>query len=175
MSKPTLYLMLGYPGAGKTTTAKVISILARAELIWEDEMRKELFPGLTFSGKENLDLHNHLNNLTAKLLKQGKSVVYDTSFNRFKDRARMYEIALNANADTRLVWIKTDRKTAHKRATQNASAQPTRPLAKVLGDMDDSTFHRLADKLEPPYENESYITFDGTKITSDYVKETLGL
>jgi predicted kinase len=167
--------MLGYPGSGKTSTAKIIASLVGAELIWEDLERKKQFPNLTFSEDENNNLHNSLNLLTEELLKTGKSVVYDTSFNRYIDRRRMYDIAAKSGSDTVLVWVQTDTDVARVRATQNARSQPTRPLATVLGDMDGQTFDRLVSKLEPPIENEQFVTMDGTKIADGYVRQILGL
>ncbi len=168
-------MMLGYPGAGKTTAARLIAELTHSELIWEDQIRTELFPTVTFSEVESLQLHNQLNSLTAELLQKGRNVVYDTSFNQYEDRERMYDIATVTGAETSLIWVQIDRLVAKERATHNAAAQPTRPLAQILGDMDQETFDRLCSKLEMPIEHEQYVTMDGTKITSDYVRHALGL
>lgn len=171
----TLYMLLGFPGAGKTTTAQVLTELTGAELIWEDLVRLDMFGNPTFSHDENDQLHEKLNRMTAKLLQSGKSVIYDTSFNGYADRARMYRIAQESGANTILIWIQTDRELAKQRAMNDAASQPTRPLAKVLGDMDEETFNRLSNKLEEPKPDEKYVKLDGTKITSDYVRSCLNI
>lgn len=165
--------MLGYPGAGKTTIARIIHELTGAVHIWEDQVRLEQFPRPVFSGAENDALHNHLNTLTGELLAAGKSVIYDTSFNAYEDRERMYHIADAAEAETKLIWVKTDKRVAHGRATKNAAAQPTRILATVLGDMDQQTFDRLSGKLEPPHDDEPHIAIDGTETTAEHIKSLL--
>lgn len=170
---PTLYMLLGYPGSGKTTTALVLTALTGAEMIWEDKERRDMFGVPQFSHEENLRLHTTLNDRTAELLRKGKSVIYDTSFNGYVDRERMYQIASAVGADTALLWIVTDKDTAKLRATKDATTQPTRPLAQVIGDMDEETFNRLCNKLEEPHPDEKYVKLDGTKITSNYVRTQL--
>lgn len=170
---PTLYMLLGYPGSGKTTTAQVLAAITGAQMIWEDKERKEMFGVPQFSHDENLQLHTTLNDRTAELLRSGQSVIYDTSFNGFADRQRMYGIAQESGANTALLWIVTDKETAKQRATKNAASQPTRPLAQVIGDMDEETFNRLCNKLEEPHLDEKFVKLDGTKITSDYVRKQL--
>lgn len=167
----TLYLMLGYPGAGKTTTAKIIHELTGAVHLWADQIRRERFETPTYSHHENIELYKHLNQLTEELLAAGNSVVFDTNFNFYKDRQHLRDIAATHGADSKLIWITTKRDTAKMRATENARKQTTR----VLGDMPPEDFDRMAKNLEPPHDNEAYTAIDGTKVTADYIREQLGL
>src|SRR5262245_4051522 len=98
MNGPTLYLMLGYPGSGKTTTAKVIHALNGAVHLWADHIRRERFGTPSYTHKENLDLYNHMNELTGELLAAGNSVIFDTNFNFYKDREHLRDIAETHNA-----------------------------------------------------------------------------
>ena len=169
MNKPVLYLMLGYPGAGKTTTAKVIHELTGAAHLWADEIRRERYGRPDYSHSENIALYNHMNDLTAELLAAGNSVIFDTNFNFRKDREHLRSIAKEHGAITKLIWVKTDRAIAKKRATAGASEGDTR----VLGDMPAAAFDLVSNKLEPPKEDEPYISIDGTKVSSEYVSEQL--
>lgn len=171
MQKPTLYLMLGYPGSGKTTASHAIHELTGAVHLWADKIRNERYPHPTHSHEENLALYDYLNELTAELLSTGQSVIFDTAFNFYKDRERLRAIAKTHEAITKLVWVQTDISQARERATHPAHANKnTYPQA-----MSVERFERIAQDFEPPQDNESFIELDGTKITTSYIKTALGL
>lgn len=169
MKRPTLYLMLGYPGAGKTTAARVIHELTGAVHLWADAIRRERYKVPTHTHKENLELYASLNEMTGKLLSEGKSVIFDTNFNFYKDRQHLREIAAEHKATSILLWVVTPKDIARKRATQNAHNQSTR----VLGNMPVAHFERMSGNLQPPRPDEHNITIDGTKITPDYIRTLL--
>lgn len=171
MDRPTLYLMLGYPGSGKTTVAKTIHQLTGAVHLWADHERWRKFGEPTYSHAENLELYDGLNQKTAQLLKEGSSVIYDTNFNFYKDRDHLRAIAQEHQARCLVIWVTTSLATAKKRATQDAHTQGTR----VLGNMPVDHFVRLTHNLQPPRSDEHYIELDGTKITPRYVADQLGI
>ena len=161
--------MLGYPGSGKTTTAKVIHELTGAVHLWADHIRRERFGSPTYTHQENLDLYNHMNELTAELLAAGNSVIFDTNFNFYKDRQHLREIAKAHNAEAKLIWVNTPKQVARERATNGAHIHTTR----VLGDMPAEDFERMSKQLEEPRPDESYITVEGTKVTKEYISSLL--
>lgn len=169
MLKQTLYLMVGYPGSGKTTTADVISQITGAIHLWADQERRELYKNPTYSHDENIELYNKLNEHAEKLLKSGKSVVYDTNFNFYKDRQKMRVMAAKYNADTVVIWVQTAKEIAKERATKDAVLQTTR----VLGNMAEHQFERIASNLEEPRSDETTVTVDGTIVTPAYVTARL--
>ena len=105
--KPTLYLMLGYPGAGKTTAAKLIAKQRHALHIWADDHRRTHYPEPHYSEEENQKLYLKLNSQAETALKSGQSVVYDTAFNHYADREKLRSIAKETGADTTLIWVQT--------------------------------------------------------------------
>lgn len=171
MAMATLYLMLGYPGAGKTTAAQAIHELTGAEHLWADRERRDLYGTPTYSHEENLELYAQMNDEAARLLRHGKSVIYDTNFKYNRDREHLRGIAKRVGAETVLVWVVVPKEVAEQRATDGAESQHTR----LLGDMPVETFNHLADNLEQPAANEHVVQLDGTKITPDYVRGKLGL
>lgn len=167
MKQATLYLMLGYPGAGKTTTAKVIHDVTGAVHLWADDIRRETYGEPTYTHEENLVLYEYLNKVAEQLLEAGQSVIFDTNFNFFADRQKLREIAKKHQAQSKVIWVTTNKELAKERATANAHTQDTR----VLGNMPSSTFDRMSQNLELPRENEDVIEVDGTKVSHEYIEE----
>lgn len=166
-----LYLMVGYPGSGKTTASQIISDLTGAVHIWADYERKAMFGNPTFSAAESRILYDHLNKSTELLLSDGQSVIFDTNFGKRKDRDKLREIATRYQAETKLAWLKVNKVVAKRRATSQAHEQSTR----LLGDMPHDKFEKLASSLEVPQKNENPILLDGNMITPEYVSTVLNL
>lgn len=161
--------MLGYPGAGKTTAAKLIASHTQGIHIWADEHRRTHYPEPHYSDEENQILYQKLNNQAAQSLSAGHSVIYDTAFNHYSDRIKLRAIAEQANAETIIIWVQTPREVARQRAL-NADKHPA---TRLLGNMTDTIFGRLSDKLEKPHNNERTIIIDGTQLTADYIAKKL--
>lgn len=168
--KATLYLMLGYPGAGKTTVAKLISQITGAQHLWADHERVVRFGQPTFSQEENDALYSSMNKKTGELLAKGKSVVFDTAFNHYEDRLHLQAIADKNGARTVIVWVRTSREIAEKRAIESNGEDPSRKLDQHMTHQD---FDRLSKKLEEPQPGESVIEVDGTKVTKAYIENLL--
>lgn len=165
----TLFLFVGYPGSGKTTTAEKIHELTGAVHIWADHERKERFSPPTYSRAESEVLYAILNDLTDKLLSEGKSVIYDTNFNFRRDRDLLRRIAASHGARTVVVWVKASLELARHRATEDDKPQRTR----VFGTMARKDFDRISSHLQPPAEEEHVITFDGRHVTKQAVEDAL--
>ncbi len=171
MAKPTLYLMLGYPGAGKTTVSKIIHELTGAVHLWADQIRRERFGTPTYSHQENKELYDYLNELTAELLRTGQSVIFDTNFNFYKDRQNLRDIAQQRQAECRLIWVKAPIDIARQRAVEEADKHQNR----VLGHMPADRFERMTQNLQAPHDDEPHIVVDGTLVTKSYIQKLLGL
>lgn len=169
MKKPMLYLMVGYPGAGKTTVAKIISHVTGAKHLWADHERVKRFEKPTYKHDENLKLYDALNKEVAKELEKGTSIVFDTNFSFKKDRDRLRAIAQEAGAESRVIWVQTPRPIARTRATEDAHEQPTR----LLGNMPESEFDRMSNNLEPPEMLEHPIIIEGIDVDEQTVKARL--
>ena len=168
MSQPILYLMFGYPGAGKTTTAKIIEQITGAVRLSSDEVRLELFPNPVFSEEEHAELYAELNKRTEDLLRAGTSVIYDANLNRYEHRAEKYNICHQTGAKAQLIWLHTARELAKSRAIKNSRSHLW-PRA----EQPESMFDRIANVVELPTQSETPIELDGTKITLKYVTEAL--
>lgn len=161
--------MLGYPGAGKTTTAKIIHDITGAVHLWADHERRQKFGTPTYTHQENLTLYSQLNQEAQRLLASGKSVIFDTNFNFYKDRQHLRDIAKHQGAQTFIVWLTTPKQIARQRATDNAHVQHTR----ILGNIPLEAFERMSSNLEQPRADEPHIEVDGTRVSDGYMRELL--
>jgi predicted kinase len=160
-AKPIMYLFIGYPGAGKTTVAKIIAHVTGAHHLWADQERHKLYPNPTHSEQESQDLYEKLNSATDYLLSEGKSVVFDTNFNFLDDREKLREIADKNSARTIIIWLATPKEVSRNRAvTEYTRNNYDRPMT-------NDQFDKIASKLEEPTENEEVIKIDGTDLNQE--------
>ena len=170
MKQPTLYLMLGYPGAGKTTTAEVIANLTGATHLASDRIRLQMFQKPTFSAEEHATLYHEIDRMTEELLTQGKDVIYDANLNRYQHRKEKYDICNRTGATPVLVWVQADKNLAKSRASHFNRFQLW-----PKHETPDQMFDRIADLIEEPKPTEPYKVVDGTKVTEEYIKDLLAL
>lgn len=166
--KPRLYMMLGYPGAGKTTVAKLIAELTGAFHLSSDEVRAKLFPKPKFDQAEHDQLYEHLDNLTVEALQAGQDVIYDANLNRLEHRKQKYDICRQVGAESVLIWVKTPKELAKDRAS-HTSRQHLWPE----NESPDEMFDRIAGLIETPSSDEPHIEIDGTKVSASYIKQKL--
>lgn len=169
-NKPTLYLLLGIPGSGKTTTAKELVKLTGATHLSSDNFRLGMFDNPQFTQEEHDALYKMLDYMCELLLKHGTSVVYDANLNRYKHRKEKYSLAKKMKADVKLLWVYVPRDLAKKRrlAAQHDGLVPKTETPHDI-------VERIADIFEPPKKKELFVPLDGTKISSEYVAAQLGL
>jgi predicted kinase len=157
--------MVGYPGAGKTTVARWIAARTGAVHLWADVERNKLFTSPTHSETESGRLYQLLNEQTDRLLREGKSVVFDTNFNHYADRQLLRGIAERHGAESIVIWVATPAELAKQRAVHSRVVRNGYDFA-----MTGEQFDAIAAKLESPRpKNEKIIKIDGTKLDAEVV------
>jgi predicted kinase len=106
----TLYIMCGLGFSGKSTLAKKISEYKNIPLVSQDaiyfEKEKELDPTLS-SDEEWKLIWNIAIERIVKNLKEGRSVVYDSTNTRREHRDRFRKIASENGAKAIVIFLKT--------------------------------------------------------------------
>lgn len=98
-----LYILMGIPGAGKTTFAK--TILKNAVWISSDQLRKELL-GKEMTLQKHAYIHKIMKKQMYKHLSNGKDVVIDCSNLRRKQRESYFKY-IPKNTKVILIFINT--------------------------------------------------------------------
>lgn len=168
MGQPTLHLLMGLPGAGKTTLAKTLQKLTKAARLSSDDYRTLIYPEPTFSQKEHDNLYGLLDHSVEHLLEANHDVIYDANLNRKIHREEKYELAKKYNAQVRLWWVRTPQELAKQRRIDEQDH-----LLIPDDETPEKMFDRIAKAFEPPDTDEKYTAVDGTLITKDSVKKLL--
>ena len=162
MGSPTLYLLMGLPGSGKSTLGKLLQSETKAIRISSDEYRLLIFPEPTFTQKEHDNLYGLIDHNVEHLLAAGHSVIYDANLNRKQHRVEKYELAKKNNANVILVWVRTDKELAKKRREEE---QDKRLIPE--GETSSNMFDRIAAVFEQPDKDETCIEIDGSDISDE--------
>lgn len=164
-----LFLMVGVPGAGKTTAAELIAELTGAIHLSADKFRLAVNPQPKFTPYEHLTTFRTLDYISELFLSKGISLIYDSNLNRRKSRKEKYEMCDRLGVTPYLVWITVPEEISRERALINAVDDPRRPFGNLKTDV----YERLVRNLQIPTEEEPVIRLDGTRLTADYVMKML--
>ena len=160
--------MLGLPGAGKTTLAKMIEELTGAKRLSSDEIRLQVFEKPCFSQDEHDRLYGIIDHNLEHLLAAGFNVIYDANLNRRMHRDEKYVFAKLYNANIKLWWVQTDQKLSKKRRVEEQHPDLVIP-DESPGDMHD----RVSDLFERPGSDEPHITIEGHDMKKEDVLKHL--
>jgi len=116
-----LLLMVGLPGAGKTTRAKELAAAHRALRLTPDEWMISLFDGSQPDGKRDL-LEGRLIALALQALHLGTSVVLDFGLLSRDERSALRWLGTSAGASCQVIYLPVDTdvqraRIAHRQAT----------------------------------------------------------
>lgn len=124
----TLLLMVGLPGAGKTTRAKQLAAAHRALRLTPDEWMISLFDGLQPEGKRDL-LEGRLIAVALQALKLGTNVVLDFGLWGRDERSALRWLATSVGASCHVIYLPVDTdvqraRVAHRQAAASHTTFP---------------------------------------------------
>lgn len=161
-------MMLGYPGAGKSTTAKRIKKLSGAKHLSSDAVRLELFPTPTYSQEEHDTVYRALDARAEAFLSQGKDVIYDANFNHYVHRAEKYRMCKRVGARPVLLWLQLPLELARDRAELRGHYHLV-PIDETF----ESMFDRVTAAIEKPHKGEPVLKLDSATLTEDDLAKAL--
>lgn len=158
LTKPTLILMYGYPGAGKTFLSRQLNQDIQAAHVQGERIRNELFEQPRYDKQEN-DIVDHLMQyMTEEFLAAGISVLYDANAMRLAQRRELREMARRSKAQSILLWLQVDVESAFTRVNKRDKRRADDRFAMPL---DRTSFDTLAGRMQNPSTTEDYIVMSG--------------
>jgi predicted kinase len=143
-----VYLVVGLPGAGKTTRAKELEISAPALRLTPDEWQIALFGGQNPPDKRDL-AEGKLIQLGMRAAELGINVVLDFGFWSTDERSALRWIASTVGARSRVVYLPVDREEQRRRVAGRFAATPDRTFP-----MTDAELDRWRAEFQPPDDDE---------------------
>jgi len=158
LNKPTLMMLYGFPGAGKTYFARQLCEDLQAAHLQGDRIRFELFEQPRYDKQEN-EIVNHLMEYMAEeFLNAGISVIYDINASRQAQRRALRDLARKVKADSLLTWMQIDLESAFTRSVKRDRRKAD---DKYAAPIDRSTFESLAAQMQNPTPTEDFIVISG--------------
>lgn len=158
LSRPTLILLYGFPGAGKTYLARQLCEDIQAAHVQSDRIRYELFENPRYDRQENEIVDHLMQYMTEEFLNAGISVVYDINAMRLSQRRELREMARKNKVDTILVWLQVDAESSFARVSKRDRRKMD---DKYTPSIDRATFEQVAGAMQNPTQTEEYMVISG--------------
>jgi predicted kinase len=136
MSAPAIvYLIVGLPGAGKTTRAKELEISAPALRLTPDEWQIALFDGENPADKRDL-VEGKLIQIGMRAAELGTNVVFDFGFWGRDERSALRWIAATLGVRSKVVYLPIDQEEQRRRITNRFATTPEQTFSITDGELE---------------------------------------
>lgn len=136
MSAAVLYLLVGLPGAGKTTEALRLAAEERAVRLSPDEWMLPLFGESDPDGKRDV-LEGRLIRVGLEALRAGANVVIDFGLWGRDERTALRWLARSVGARAVVVFLDPDEPERRRRITDRFAAEPQSTFEMTEAEIDD--------------------------------------
>jgi len=158
LSRPTLILLYGFPGAGKTFLARQLSDDLLAANVQADRIRFELFEEPKYDKQEDEIVTHLAEYMLEEFLKAGLSVVFDIHVLTVGQRRKLRNLAQKNKAQSMIVWPQIDIESAFSRAIKRDHRKVDDRYARQY---DRTTFESFIGHMQNPQINEDYVVVSG--------------
>jgi predicted kinase len=158
LNQPTLFLLYGFPGAGKTYFARQLCEELQAAHVQGDRIRYELFEEPRYDRQENEIINHLMEYMSEEFLQAGISVVYDVNIARAGQRRELRELARRTKSQVVLVWFQLDIESAFLRVVKRDRRRADDKYAMPI---DRTTFEDMITGMQNPTPTEDYMVVSG--------------
>lgn len=158
LNKPTLILLYGYPGAGKTFFSRQFCDDIVAAHVQGERIRYELFDEPRYDKQENEVVNHLMEYMAEEFLNAGVSVLYDMNAARVGQRRILRDMARRCKAKFALIWIQVDTESAFTRVVKRDRRKIDDKYAQPL---DRTTFDNLTGHMQNPEATEDFMVISG--------------
>jgi predicted kinase len=158
LKHPTLIMLYGFPGAGKSFFARQLCDDLHAAHVQGERIRYELFDQPRYDKQENEIITHLMDYMAEEFLRAGVSVVYDTNAMRLSQRRELRETARKSKAQALLIWLQIDAESAFARVSRRDHRKID---DKYSAPLDRDGFDSLAAGMQNPVPTEDYIVISG--------------
>lgn len=158
LNRPTLFMLYGFPGSGKSFFARQLAEELGAAHIQADRIRYELFETPRYDKQEDQVVAHLMDYMTEEFMRAGISVIYDTNASRAGQRRNMRELARRVKAQALLIWLQVDAETSFGRVVKRDRRKAD---DKYAAPVDRAMFDDLVGNMQNPVSTEDYVVISG--------------
>ena len=158
--QPTLFMLYGFPGSGKTYFARQLCEELQAAHVQGDRIRYELFQEPRYDRQENEIVTHLMEYMAEEFLQAGISVVFDANVMRASKRRSLRDMARRHKSKSVLIWFQVDTETAFTRVVKRDRRKSD---DKYAAPMDRTTFETQITGMQNPDLTEEYIVVSGKR------------
>jgi len=158
LAKPTLIMLYGFPGSGKTYLANNLCNTLGAAHVSGDKIRHQLFENPRYDRTENEIVDRLMEYMTEEFLDAGVSVIFDTNAIKKAQRRILRDIARKKKGEHILVWLQIDADTAFIRVSHRDRRKNDDRYAQPL---DRPMFNEITSRMQNPGIDEDYMVLSG--------------
>ena len=116
---PSIVIVMGLPGSGKTYLASRLARLLSAELISSDQVRREHQWRGRYTAEDKLRVYQRMMEQADRALRDGQSVILDATFNRRAYRALADRLATQGPYPLSYIKVVADEATTRVRTNRH--------------------------------------------------------
>jgi len=170
MNFQVLYILCGYPFAGKSTLTKELIDQFGFSLVGIDEINRERgvgqSTGVAVTPEEWDKTYRQAYKRIEQLLGKGKSVIYDATNFTKEQRDIPRKIAQKYNVATKLLFVDVPKEIVYQRLQENRKTNSR-------FDVKDEDFAQVVDNFQKPSDDENVLIFDGSIPMVDWILQVI--